>query len=448
MIHRLAGCWFVFSVAVVALWAATTTPATAVASTLELYGFGPRAIGLAGAVEASSNGALTTWDNPALLGSLRHPQGGLIGTALLPAMQIAQARGHAQWPAALPGNALLGSLAVASPVGGIFAERVGVGLALHIPMNVPTSIASRDASQPQVPLYEGLASRLVVAIGVGWQVTDWLAVGATGQLLARLDGGGEFRLSALDRRFTDQRLNVDLISRVTATLGAVLTPHRRLRLATVWRDEASVRYRIPLTVSVAEVGDIRMDVAGVGLWSPMSLALSAQWTLAPRWRLMASARWERWSTIPALAPAISLTIDDASLARQSGVPASVIARMQTLPVALAASDIVQPRVGIEGVLRPWLQLRGGLGFRPSPLPRATGSANYLDANSILAGVGASFSVPDPDRVDADALAIDIGLGWTHLLRRTAGKQDAADPVGAVSLEGDAFRVSIGLRHAL
>ena len=95
MIHRLAGCWFVFSVAVVALWAATTTPATAVASTLELYGFGPRAIGLAGAVEASSNGALTTWDNPALLGSLRHPQGGLIGTALLPAMQIAQARGHA-----------------------------------------------------------------------------------------------------------------------------------------------------------------------------------------------------------------------------------------------------------------------------------------------------------------------------------------------------------------
>jgi hypothetical protein len=424
------------------------SPSLASASALERLGFGPRAIGLAGAVEASSAGALATWDNPSLLGGLGHPQGGLVATGLFNALRIEQIGGADGSPAAAPGDTVLGSLAVASPVGGVFADRLGFGLALHIPLNAPTAIASRAARQPQVPLIEGLDSRLVVALGVGYRLNRYVAVGVTGQLLARLDGGGTFRLSVLDRRFTDQRLDVDLISRVTPTVGLAIDPSPSWRLGLVWRAEANVRYRLPLTVNIEEVGDVRMKVDGVGLWSPMSLALAAQWQVSARWRLMASARWERWSALPPLAPAISLSVDDAALAAEAGVSPETLAAMQTRPVPLGASDIVLPRVGVEGALRRWLRVRAGVAYRATPLPRATGSANYLDAPNVRLGVGATFAMADPDRLEADALAVDIGLGWDHLLRRTAIKRDPADPIGGVSLEGDAFCLSVGLRHAL
>lgn len=425
----------------------TCSASVARAGTPELYGFGPRAIALAGAIEAAADGPRATWNNPAALGRLASAGGSLGLLQLAPSHRIVQLGGQQRYPAATPGPVTLGNLAVAAPIGGPFHERLGVGLALHIPLSSPTQIWSRDPRQPQVPLYEGLVDRLLVGLGLGWRVTDWLCVGLTGQLLAELSGGGDFRVSSLERRFTDQRLAVDLWSRLTFTAGATADLGPRWRLGVVFRQQADVRYRIPLTVRVAELGDVAMDVRGVGLWSPMSLALAARFTPTPRWSVLASARWERWSELPPLGPDVRIDVDNAALARNPE-QAEQILSVQTSPVPLAAADRVVPRLGVEHRTARWLRLRGGLGWRATPLPRATGSANYLDADALDLGLGAGFALADPERVDVDRIGVDIAFGWSHLFRRTASKRDPTDPVGGTSLEGDELRFSIALRHAL
>ncbi len=433
--------------ALVAACATLCLASAASAGTPELYGFGPRAHALAGAIEADTAGARATWDNPAMLGRLRNAGGDLGLLQLIPSHEIQQLGGQERFPAAVSGPVTLGNLAVAAPVGGVFRERLGVGLALHIPMSGPTRILSRDPRQPQVPLFEGLADRLLVGFGLGWRPIDAFSIGVTGQLLAELNGGGTFRVSTLERRFTDQQLAVDLWSRVTWTVGATYEPSERFRLGLVWRQEASVRYALPLTVSIAEIGDVRMDVRGVGLWSPMTSALAGMFAPTPQWRIHASARWERWSALPPLGPALRIDLDDAALARSPDAKRD-IAWMESVPVAMGAHDRIVPRLGVEHLLRRWLTLRGGVGYRATPLPRATGRANYLDADTLDVGLGAGFQWADPERVDVDLLGVDIALGWSHLWRRTAQKRDPFDPIGGTSLQGEELRFSIALRHAL
>lgn len=432
---------------VVAWLASTLVPTLALGSSAELYGFGPRAIALCGAVEAAGDSVDVSWDNPALLGRLRSTHVSVAVLTLRPSHQIEQLGGGETFPAVLPRAVNLGQVAVATPLGGVFANRVGVGFLVHVPVDGPSRVLSRDPRTPQVPLYESLADRLVIAGSLGVRPLPWLMVGLQAQLLAALVGQTEFALSSLRGVVDDQTITVDLRSRLTFGLSAQIEPSTRWRVGLVWRQLSQVPYSIPLRADVEELGRLRMTVAGTGLWAPETLALAGAVDLDARWRLLASMRWERWSAMPALGPRVSISADDAALAAQSGHDPKRLVAMESMPVPMAAADTVQVRAGAEWRSRRWLTLRGGLGLRPSPLPRATGTANYLDAPGVLLGLGASFApVRGPEQTD-DAWAVDIGVGWTHLWRRTALKRDVEDVVGGTSLTGEELRLSIGARHA-
>ncbi len=423
-------------------------PSSVAASSAELYGFGPRAIALCGAVEADGDHADVAWDNPALLGRLRGVHVGVGALTLRPFHTIEQLGGTQEFPSLVPQPVNLGQIAVAAPLGGWFAQRVGVGAVIHVPIDGPSRVLARDPRTPQVPLYESLADRLVIAAGVGVRPAPWLSLGLQASLLAALVGRTDFSLSSLRGEIDEQAITVDLRSRVTFGLSAQIEPSERWRVGLVWRQRSEVPFAIPLRADVEELGRLLFSVAGTGLWAPETLAVAGAWDVDARWRLLGSLRWERWSAMPALGPTITLSADDAALARQAGRDPRTLVEMQSVRVPMAAADIVQLRAGAEWRGRPWLTLRGGAGLRPSPLPRATGTANYLDAPGMLWGIGASFGQARADQPQDDAWAVDIGVGWTHLWRRTALKRDVGDVVGGTSLTGDELRLSIGVRHSL
>ncbi len=428
------------------LCAGPVASSPALADTAYGRGFGPRALALAGAVEAESAGADVVYDNPAQLADLPRLQAALAGFVTLPAYRVEQLRGAETFPAVLPQSRALGQLAIAAPLRGIFGGRLGAGGFLHLPVDGATRVLSHEPRRPQLPLVEALDDRLLIGLGVGARLLPGLELGVTAHLLASLQGQTTVDLSALRGEVDQQALEVDLWSRLTFALGVRYSPRRDLRLALVVRQASRVRYDLPLLANVEELGRVHYQVSGVGMWAPLSVALATSWAPNERLSLLASLRFERWSAMPALGPSVVVTADDAALAGDPDA-ARALAQMASVPVPMGAKDMVQVRVGGEVRASPWLTLRAGAGIRPTPLPRATGTAKYLDGHTVTAALGAGlllWRLPSGD----PGLLLDVGAAVAHLPRRTALARTPDDPVGGTSVEGQGWSFGAGLRHAL
>ena len=414
------------------------------ASTLHLYGAGARSIGLAGAHEAVAADYLATWANPANLAFNRGVHFGLGTHMLSDAFAIDRVAGATDWPSRYPGDLATGHLGVSSPIGGVFADRLGIGIHLHIPMSAPTRIASRDHRTPQVAIYDAITNRLVIAMALGGRVLPWLSVGAGFQLLAALDGRADFSLSVLDRRFTKRSLHIDLFSAISPLAGITIHPGDAFRFSLVWRSEAHVRYDLPVRVTVEQVGVLGFRVRGVGLYTPDQLVAAVSHRLGERWLITAAATWARWSKLPAMAPTVDLEMVDEQPA--DGRDAAELLVVRNRPIAMAAADIVEPRVGAECRLSDALVARAGVRWRPTALPQADGSANYLDSPALTVAAGVGWSLIDAQLPERSPLRIDLGLGLTRLSRRTVYKRDPLDPVVGTSLHGYNVRLALNLHH--
>ena len=67
-------------------------------------------------------------------------------------------------------------------------------------------------------------------------------------------------------------------------------------------------------------------------------------------------------------------------------------------------------------------------------PKATTEENYLDVNTHIIGVGASFHVPDRIRLFPEGVNFDIG-GQVQIMPRTVVTRDATDPIGSLAYGG-------------
>lgn len=419
-------------------------PLSGWASTLELYGLGARSVGLSGAGAAIADDYFAICANPANLALGQRVHFGL-GTHLIDnRFSVDQQGGQAQYPSVLPGDLATGHLGVSAPLGGLFARRVALGIAMHIPLGAPTRIASHDLRTPQVVIYDSIGDRLVVAFGAGVRVLPWLSLGASAQLLATLEGTGKFRVSALQRRFTDKALDIDLLSRLFPILGLTVHPGDDLRVGLSWRAKAQVDYTLPIEILLEEVGTIDFTVQGVGLFTPDVFTLAASQRLGERWLVTVEAAWARWSQLPPLAPQVSLDMDAAQIS--AGPDVLTLLHVRSPRIEMAAKDTLSPLAGVEFQQLPWWTWRAGLRHRPTPLPKADGTANYLDAAATTLSLGGSLVLRDDELVARRPLQVDIALGYTRLSRRTVSKRDATDPVGGTSLYGHNLRLALTLHH--
>ncbi|MBI5608181.1 MAG: hypothetical protein HY902_04820 [Deltaproteobacteria bacterium] len=414
------------------------------ASSLELYGFGPRTAAMGNTGEATSDDYYAAYANPANLVLAKHIHFGFGTDLIWNRFGIERQGGAEVWPSRLPQDNYLMHLGVSTPLPGWLQEHAALAVAFHLPIGGPTRLDSLDYRIPQLPMYDTLGDRLALVFGASVRPLPWLAVGASGQVLTALSGRSDIALSPLDHRVNQKSLQVSLSTEVFPIVGVTVLPHSDVRLAVVWRGKSEVRYALPLHVNVEQVGTMTFSVAGVGLWLPDTVAGAAAWQ-AGKLLWTAGAAWQRWSELPPLAPNVTLSLNNAQLVQPGGKTADIL-YAHNEPVAMGAKDIVVPRAGVEWQAHRMLHLRAGVQYRPTPFPKADGVANYLDSPATTATCGVGVTLDDPLGVARKPLQIDAAVGWTSLMRRTVLKNDPFDPVGGTSVFGDSWHLALALHH--
>jgi len=434
--------------ALVVVAACCVAPPAATASVFELYGFGARAVSMAGAGDASEGDYFALFYNPSNLLMNRDVRVGLGFDYVGVGYRIETTNQVSGLAPAQPGYNSGAHIGVSSPIGGIFNDKLAFGLAFYVPVGHVTRIDALDYRRPQAYLYHALGDALSVYGGLAYEFAPWLSVGVGARLMADLGGTAAIDLSLVDRRIERKDLLLELTGRVAPVLGISSRMGPTTRVGLTYRGPISVDYRIPIDVLVRELGALAFEIQGRAIYSPPVLSAGlAQEIPAIGLLVSAALTAQLWSHAPPPAASATLTLDDRRLRidRGSNTPQNVI-DVRTPRVSLDARDILIPKLGLEWRTTPWLALRCGAAYRPTPVPRATEQGNYLDAPALTATLGAGLSLEDPMEVHHKPVTVDVAAGLTHLLRRTVLKSDPADPFGATSFSGDALHLSVTLHH--
>ncbi len=395
--------------------ALAATPA--LASPVDLFGFGARGQGLAGAVGADAEGFESVYYNPAGLAFDRRPTFALgyqLGSFELTLDGAPRD--------ALDAPALSIGFGVPIPFGGVLADRLSIGLGFTIPQ---TSILIADIARPSDPsfiLVENRAQTVSIQAALGVRITDWLALGIGTLALAELDGeirvepnaSGRIGSKVKDELIADYALVAGLMLRLfpfdtaapteptdltasptpaghtpTSTapgVGPLPQPQRHaLHIALTYRGESRADFNLPINADLGPDFGIpipELVVNGTAQYDPAEIALE----VAARLRLNtldfltihAGASLDLWSAFP-LPLAYSAT-------REATIP-------QPQP---DFSDVVSLKLGIEGDFtvsaddRLTVRPRLGFAYNPSPAPEQTGFHNHLDSDRMIFAAGFGF----------------------------------------------------------
>ncbi len=416
---------------IIALLTAGAVP-DAHASAWDLYGFGARGSALAGALAAGAEGGAAAYYNPAALLALPEPVLHLGVDWVLPALNIDQDHPAAQ--GALTPNPVdmdLGlHVGLSVPLSGWFERRVALGLGVHHPADGGTRIEAFDPQRPQFFLYQSLPDKLLLAPAIAFEIAPWLLVGAGVQVLAFIDGEANAAVTLGGRRFTKTGLRVDILANKAPTAGVLLRPMDDLRVGLTYRHGLDFQYGLPLALEIEEVGTLSLVVEGVALYTPPQAEAGVAWQMSPRLLLLAAVTWAGWSHSPDPAAEVVVDLQGDKIGRQE------LAHAESVPVDLGARDVLIPRIGAEWQASSDWTLRGGLAFRPTPLPTPTGRTNYIDAPTLTTGLGASWRW------------IDLAAQASWMLPRRVDKTDPSDPVGGYTAGGPVFRLTAGIARQL
>lgn len=414
------------------------------ATTMELYGFGPRLTAMGNTGEAAADDYFAVYANPANLVLNPRIHLGWGGDLVLNRFKVDRQGGEQRYPTAIPDNNYLMHMGISSPLPGWFEDKAALGIALHLPIGHDTRLDAHDPRQPQVMMYDTLGDRLALVAGVGIRPTRWLAIGVSMQLLTTLQGSADIDVSVLDHRITRKHLDIELLTKPYPIVGVTVLPAKGVRVALVWRSKSEVKYGLPLTVDLEDVGRLQFKLSGDGLFLPDVYALAAS-VQHGAWLTTAGVAWLRWSQLPPLGADVHLELDDRHLKTRGNAPDQLL-YVNNAPIDVGARDILQPRAGVEWQALPALVARAGVQYRPTPLPKSDGPAAYLDSPATTLGLGLGVRLIDPTAVHRKPLQLDVSLGWTTLARRTVVKNDPDDPVHATSLSGDNWHIAAALHH--
>lgn len=363
----------------------------AVASPVDLFGFGARGQGLAGAIGATADGFESVYYNPAGLAFGVRPSFSLgyqYGTFDLRAGVGEGALASAE---ALDAPALGIGFAVPLPFGGVLKERLALGLGFVIPQ---TSILIADIERPAdptFPLVENRAQTVSIQAALGIRIADWLALGIGTIALAELDGAIDVAPNAAGRigsRVKDELVAdyalvtgvmVRLLPRVVAQPEQGDRPPRQvhgLALALTYRSESRADFDLPITADLGESFGIpipEITVRGTAQYDPAEIALEVAGRPLDALTLAAGITYEWWSTFP---------LPIAYAAVPEGTPPQPPPDFE---------DVVSFKVGLEGDLAlssdVRLLPRAGFHYAPTPVPDQRGFHNHLDSDRMVFALG-------------------------------------------------------------
>lgn len=260
------------------------------------------------------------------------------------------------------------------PLGGALADRIAVGVGLHL---LPRSVARIIAPAPDqafYPYYGDRLSRIVVLPGAAVRLGGGLSIGGAVNVLAGLSGSiyaAEGATRAIEAR-VDER--VPTVARAIAGVHYQLS--NTLRLGAVYRQ----RFEIPFSTSAQTMiaGEpIDLDLRASGQFTPHQVGLGISWT-SEAFAAAFDLGWAKWSGYPG--PYVRV---DSRLPLVGPVPG------QTPEVPF--DDTFSARAGLESVTTEGLVYRGGYALESSPVPRnQQGVTNLLDGTKHTVAFGGGY----------------------------------------------------------
>ena len=394
-------------------------PAVAVAQPMDLYGFNPRAVAMAGVQAASYGNFTAAYYNPALLRGGEAGLGFNWGDPLVSINQIGTALPNQQLSAQRPVDYAGLTFGAAVPLGGLLKHKVTLGLGVYAPVRHVFRSHLIDEGTGYFLRYDSAPERLQLSLSVAVHPLRWLSVGAGVQVSSDYGGAADFSAvlgpMTTPGKIIRRRLDSDVIGAAGPVAGVALGPFEGVRVFGFWRGQLKTQFTQPINVDLGTFGSLDVTVTGITQYSPHVGGLGGSISvLKDRLLIAVDFAYEGWSTTPQLVPVITInlpqTLQDLAFNKVVLSPA----------VAMNFRDTVVSRLGVEWRQGERLKLRGGYFFRPTPVPPQTGRSNFLDADAHVLSLGAGWSFDDPLQM-ASALTIDAAAQVTVLAGREVVK---------------------------
>lgn len=353
-------------------------PAAGRANPAEIFGFGSRAAGVAGAVSAWIDDFSAGYYNPA---GIAFAHGKSVSVGAVASLTRLQVNGVNQ-EGSDPIGVVVGATAPV-PLGGFLADRLHVGIGLYVLPSTLIRVTARLPDEPFYPYYDNRAQRLVVLPFLAARLTDTLALGVGVDVLAKVTG----------TVIAFEGPTRSLQPRVDEEIGANIALHAGLRWQPTAAHGLALVYRQAFGLPFATIADT--VVAG----EPLALNLRAEGLYTPH-QVVAGYAFRDGATLVAA---------DVTWAHWSAYEGPYVRVTSNLPLVgplagrtpeVSFSDTIGLRVGLEqGVGR--VALRGGYGYETSAVPSdQPGVTNLLDGPKHTVSLGFGIALWRGLRVDA------------------------------------------------
>ena len=406
-------------------------PGRAAADPLDQFGFGSAAAGAGGARTATATGPEAAHHNPA-------------GVALGEDPAVMIGWGYGAMRLELDGrpadvlDAHGTSLGLAVPVRLDPSLTIGAGLALYLPDPFLARVQLLPLTEPNFVLLGNDAHRAVVEPVAALAYQGKLALGVGASILADAKSrqlvfdvgvvGGE--------KVGEAALDVDLPLRAAPLVGLWLEPNPRVRAGVTWRGELSLDLALDIRANVAVAGvvtgDVLVSLRARNYFTPGRLSGGAAIDVTDELTVAADLTWNRWSAFPPppdLAVLIALDLTPPLVTTDRPAP--------------NFDDTLDVRVGGEyrraGGLG--LALRGGVAWRPSPVPEQDGLTSYADGDRLEVSAGAGVRLAWKP-IFTRPIDVDLALQWQHLGGRLTVKDAGIAPGEAFSSGGDVIHAGL------
>ena len=415
-----------------AILALMLTPGTARATPHDLFGLGARsqALGMTGVSYSEDYEAVLS--NPAGLGRARRRG---IHLGLSAGAYDLRIDGERHPMDSARGMTIGATLPL--PFGDVLQDRLVLGLGVYTPQQVLLRGNVRFPDVPQFPVLER-AQSLGILFGLGIDLhsteLEGLRLGIGVSAIADVIGELDVRLDETNS-FTST-VETQLLA-TFAPLAGISYDRDEWSFGLVYRHELRANMDLEIRTADLPVTLPVLTVGGLVQYDPAQLAGEVSYRPDPNLRIIANLTWRMWSHYPG-----------------PQTPTSLSSLQAPHP---GFSDVVSPRVAVEGTLRDrqaTLHIRGGYALEMSPSPEARlaprrnpdGSPvmngtmldqvplRFLDNDRhlVTAGLGITWDLSARERVRLDLFGqAHFLVDRVHLVERT-GNEAAEDGEGMVT----------------
>jgi len=410
------------------------TAGPAAAGSFDIFGTGARAIALGGAYTGVADGAAAMYYNIAGLTQTQRLRLEVGYGYAVPRLLIGDRAQNLDEHRGFNLGAVISTL--------IFKHRLSLGLNFFMPDDHMIRFLVMNIRQPHQAFTHNANHIFTALIGAGFQVTDWLSLGAGVGVMATERGG--VNITIHEDKPSEGQVWTDLTQSYSPMAGVLCKPLGWFSVGFAFREKMELDFDLPNTIDIPAVTmfdgnrleliretTIALRAASNSHFSPRTYELGLAFRPVPRALLGVNVSYTEWSAMRTDAP-ISATFMSGGLGDLfPNTPREV-------PGDPDFRDTFNYALGVEGLplqREQWdIALRGGYRYRPTPVPRQRYANNYLDADAHVFSIGLGVSGERLSPYLPRHLALDGYYQYQYSPPRTYPKASSTDYLGEYRFE--------------